>query len=310
MRNRIHLKYRRGKIERITTLVLLLLIFPLQGIKAQTPKDNVGNFQVAFSTNVFKGVYLNDAIAGANVLTETLINEYSRKKYKIIPPATFSSMEELENLIKLQEVEVFIMHSTELLRLKNPNLIIPICVAIRDGSPYDIFYLLINTKSGYTKIDDLKNGRILIGSPFEADIPVLWLDNLLKERKLEKKEEYFSSIEYFEKALPSILPVFFGKAEACIVTKSLFETVTELNPQLNKELIPIEISQPISIGIIAIRENISNPELKEDIKKAFINMHKHANGRQYLNIFRSQRVGEFKKEHLASTYEILNLNER
>jgi phosphonate transport system substrate-binding protein len=275
---------------------------------AQTPGDNVGNFQVAFSTNVFKGVYLNDAIAGANVLTEALINEYSRTKYKVVPPATFSSMEELENLIKLQEVEVFIMHSTELLRLKNPNLIVPICVAIRDGSPYDIFYLLTNKQSGYTKIDDLKDGRILIGSPFEADIPVLWLDNLLKERKLGKKEAYFSSIEYFEKALPSILPVFFGKAEACVVTKSLFETVTELNPQLKKALIPVEISQPISIGIIAIRESISNPELKEDIKKAFINMHKHANGRQYLHIFRSQQIGEFKEEHLSSTYDILKLN--
>lgn len=308
MSNRIHLKYSRAKIGRIIIHVLLLLIFQLQGIIAQTPEDNVGNFQVAFSTNVFKGVYLNDAIAGANVLTEALINEYSRTKYKVVPPATFSSMEELENLIKLQEVEVFIMHSTELLRLKNPNLIVPICVAIRDGSPYDIFYLLINKQSGYTKIDDLKDGRILIGSPFEADIPVLWLDNLLRERKLGKKEAHFSSIEYFEKALPSILPVFFGKAEACVVTKSLFETVTELNPQLKKALIPIEISQPISIGIIAIRESISNPELKEDIKKAFINMHKHANGRQYLHIFRSQRIGEFKEEHLSSTYDILKLN--
>jgi ABC-type phosphate/phosphonate transport system substrate-binding protein len=310
MINSKYVKYHHKKNNKIAVLLLLLMmIFQPRILTAQTP-NNVGNFQVAFSTNVFKGVYLNDAMAGAKVLTETLMDEYSRTKYEVLPPTSFSTIEELENLIKSQEVEAFIMHATELLKLSNPGSLEPICVAIRNESPYDIFYLLVNKRSEYKTVESLKNKRILIGSPFEADIPVLWLDNLLKERELERKEKYFSSIEYFEKALPSILPVFFGKADACIVTKSLFETVIELNPQISKELATIEISKPISIGIIAIRRNISDPDLKEDIKRAFINLHKHANGRQYLHIFRSERIGEFKTEHLASTYEILNLNER
>lgn len=287
-------------------LILLIVVLQLKFVRSQTPEDNVGNFQVAFSTNVFKGVYINDAIAGAKILTEALIEEYSRTKYDVIPPTTFGNLEELENLLKSQEVEVYIIHATELIQIRKYNLIEPICAAVRNGSPYDIFYLLVNKNTSYKSLADLKNKRILIGSPFEGDMPVIWLENLLKQKKLKSKERYFSSIEYFDKALPAILPVFFNKADACIITKSLFDTVTELNPQIESGLTAIEISEPISIGIVALRKNISNPELKEDVHEAFINLHKNANGRQYLNIFRIESVIDFNEEYLESTYHMLN----
>jgi phosphonate transport system substrate-binding protein len=285
-------------------------VLQLRVLKSQTPGDNIGNFQVAFSTNVFKGVYLNDAIAGGKALTEALIKEYSRTKYEVIPPTTFSTVEELKSLLKLQEVEVIVLHATELIQIRESNLIDPICAAIRNGSPYDIFYLLVNKNKNYKRLEDLEDKRILIGSPFEGDMPVIWLENLLKQKMLKTKEKFFSSIEYFEKALPAILPVFFNNADACIITKSLFETVTELNPQINSELTTIEISEPISIGIVAIRKSISNQELKEDIYKAFINLHKNANGRQYLNIFRIESVMDFKEEYLTSTYNMMNFNKK
>ena len=291
-------------------LILLIVVLQLKVLRSQTPEDNIGNFQVAFSTNVFKGVYLNDAIAGAKVLAEALIKEYSRTKYEVIPPTTFSTVEELENLLKSQEVEVFILHATELIQIRESNLLEPICAAVRNGSPYDIFYLLINKNRNYKRLEDLKDKRILVGSPFEGDMPVIWLENLLKQKKLKLKEKFFSSIEYFDKGLPSILPVFFNKADACIITKSLYETVTELNPQIKSELIAIEISEPISIGIVAIRKNIFNPGLKEDIYKAFINLHKNTNGKQYLNVFRIESVIDFKEEYLESTYHMLNFNEK
>lgn len=303
------LKYLKKDRFRIALLAtLLIFIIQTEIIKSQSPEDNIGNFQVAFSTNVFKGVYLNDATAGAKALTENLIKEYSRKKYNVIPPTTFSNVKELESLLKLEEVEVLIMHSTEFLQIKNSDIVEPICVAVRDGSPYDIFYLLVNRKSNYKKIEDLIGKKILVASPFEGDMPVIWTDKLLKLKKLKSKEKYFSSIEYFDKPLPAILPVFFNKADACIMTKSLFETVSELNPQLREELIPIEISQPISIGLVTIRKNISSQDLKDDIKTAFLNMHKTANGKQYLNIFRIEKVIEFKEEYLSSTYKLLEIS--
>ena len=291
-------------------LLLLMIVLQLRVLRSQTPEDNIGSFQVAFSTNVFKGVYLNDAIAGAKILTEALIKEYSRKQYSVTPPAIFSTLKELENLLELEEVEVLIMHTTEFLQVKHSNLVEPICVAVRDGSPYDIFYLLVNKDNNYKKIDDLKGKRILVGSPFEGDIPVIWLEKLLNQKKLKPKEKYFSSIEYFDKALPAILPVFFNKADACIITKSLFETISELNPQLKSALTPIEISQPISIGLVVMRKNISSQDLKDDIKNAFLKMHENANGRQYLNIFRIERVNEFKEEYLQSTYNLLNIQKK
>jgi phosphonate transport system substrate-binding protein len=290
-------------------LVSGLLVFVLQSNPSycQAPNDNVGYFQVAFSTNVFKGVYLNDAIAGAKILTEALIKEYSNPNYKVISPATFRTNKELEDLLKAQEVEVYILHPTELIKVAATNSIEPICVASRNGSPYETFYLLVNQNSKYKKIEDLVNKKILIGSPFAGDMPIIWLDQLLKQKKMKPKEKYFATIEYFESALPSILPVFFNNADACIVTKNLFETVVELNPQIKKELIIIESSEPVAIGIVAVRKNISDPELKTDVKDAFLNLHQNTNGRQYLDIFKIEHLIEFKEEYLQSSFNLLNI---
>ncbi|MBT8381233.1 MAG: phosphate/phosphite/phosphonate ABC transporter substrate-binding protein [Ignavibacteria bacterium] len=301
------LKYFR--IERIkSTLLYILLIIVIQTgiVNSQSSSDNVGLFQVAFSTNVFKGVYLNDAIAVAKVLTQQLLKEYD-EEYEVLSPATFDNVQELDELLEKQEVEVFVMHSTELIQAKNREMLEPIGSASREGMPYEIYYLLVNNQSEHKTLEDLKGKTLLVGFPYEGDIPLIWLDQVLKQNKLITREKFFNKIEYFDKALPSVLPVFFKKSDACLVSKNSFETICELNPQVQNKLTVIETSIPITIGIVALRKNISNPEVKSHIIDAFLNLHNKVAAQQFLSVFKIEKVIEFKEEYLKSTYEILNL---
>jgi phosphonate transport system substrate-binding protein len=136
----------------------------------------------------------------------------------------------------------------------------------------------------------------------------LWLDHLLKLKNLDSKENFFSNLKFTDKPLPTILPVFLKKEDACIVDKSLYNTVTELNPQISSDLIAIEISEPLAIKVVTIRKSISDLQEKADIKEAFLNMHTYEEARQYLRVFRIGKVIEFKDEYLNSTYNVMGLN--
>jgi len=301
------LKYfRKERFKRILLSTLLIVGIQAGIIKSQSSDDNIGKFQVAFSTNVFKGVYLNDAIAVAKILTQQLLKEYD-EEYEVLSPATFNNVQELDELLEKQEVEVFVMHSTELIQAKNREMLEPIGSASREGIPYEIYYLLVNNESQYKTLEDLKGKTLLVGFPYEGDIPLIWLNKLLKQYKLNTREKFFKKIEYFDKALPSVLPVFFNNADACLVSKNSFETICELNPQVQNKLTVIETSIPITIGLVALRKNISNLESKSHIIDAFLNLHNKVAAQQFLSVFKIEKVLEFKEEYLKSTYEILGL---
>ena len=82
----------------------------------------------------------------------------------------------------------------------------------------------------------------------------------------------------------------------------------ELNPQIGRDLISIEVSQPLAIGLIALRKTISDQQVKIDIEETMLNLHNYEESRQYLTVFKIGKVVEFKEEYLESTYALLKIN--
>jgi len=301
------LKFCRVRSFKSTMFNILAIVLIQAGIiKSQPSIEDIGYFQIGFSANVFNEVNINDATASAMVLTEFFLKQYGRDNYKVKTPATFNNIDELKDIINEQEFEVLVMHPSEFIEVRNLDKLEPIAVAWRNGSPFDSFYILVHKDSKYQQFKDLQNKSILICS-LEGTKTALWLNHLLKQKKLGSKDNFFSKIEYVDKPLSTILPVFFKKTDACVIDKSLFETVCELNPQINSELIAIETSKPLLIKVVTIRKSISDLQEKADLKEAFFDMHTYEEARQYLTVFRIGKVIEYKEEYLNSTYEIMGL---
>jgi ABC-type phosphate/phosphonate transport system substrate-binding protein len=298
--------YSLKSIQNKMLCMLLTIIIQVGIVRGQPSSDNIHYFQVGFSANVFRGVYMNDATAAAKALTKFLLKKYNRDNYEVKSPEIFNTIEELTEIIKRQEFEVLVMHPSEFIQVQNLDLLEPIAVSWRNGSPYDSYYLLVHKDNSYKEIKDLRNKSILICS-LEGNKAEIWLDHLLDQKKLDKKEKFFSEMEFADKPLSIILPVFFKKTAACLVDESLYNTVSELNPQIRIDLVPIEISQPLAIGMVTMRKNISDLLLKDQIKEAFLNLHNQEEARQYLMVFRIGKVIEYKDEYLNSTYEIMDL---
>jgi phosphonate transport system substrate-binding protein len=297
------------KTNRILFHLFLLIVFGSNISLPQSPYNDtdkdINYFQVGFSANIFKGVYLKDATAAAKVLTEFFLKKYKRT-WKVKPHEVFSNINELEIILKKQEFEVLVMHPSEYVQVEDLDLLEPIAISLRNGSPYDSYLLLAHKDSKLKKIEDLKGKSILISSQPGNKVE-LWVDYLLKQRKLERKEKFFSKLQFIDKPLATILPIFFKNEDACIVDESSYKTVIELNPQIGENLITMEVSQPLAIGLVTIRKSILNPQVKAEIKEAFLDLHKYVESRQYLTIFRIGKVIEFSKEYLRSTYALLEI---
>jgi len=292
-----------NRIRYLSIYSLLIIVLNSNLSLSQKPDDDINYFQVGFSANVFRGVYLKDATAAAKVLTEFFLKKYNRV-YEVKPHEVFSNIEELKRILKEQEFEVLVMHPSEYIQVKDLNLLEPIAVSWRNSSPYDSYYLLVHKDNNLRELQDLEGKTVLVGS-LEGNKAELWIDYLLRQKKLNEKEKFFSDIQLIDKPLSTILPVFFKTKDACIVDESSYNTVVELNPQIGRDLVTIEISEPLAIGLIGVRKSISDPQIKAEIKEAFLNLHNYEESRQYLTVFRIGKVMEFNEEYLKSTYALL-----
>jgi ABC-type phosphate/phosphonate transport system substrate-binding protein len=97
-----------------------------------------------------------------------------------------------------------------------------------------------------------------------------------------------------------VLPVFFRKADACIVTRQVYNLTTELNPQLNNELVIISRKENLIPGVIAVDSRLSR-EFKNKITHAFVNMLKSVEGKQLLMLFKVNDLIPFDPSYLKGT---------
>ncbi|MBT8381232.1 MAG: phosphate/phosphite/phosphonate ABC transporter substrate-binding protein, partial [Ignavibacteria bacterium] len=228
----------------IKIIILILFLFSAQTTLCQTVTADTVHYRSGFSSRVFINVNQNDALALTKVLTENIVRE-TNLTVKSTTPHFYENFNEIENAILKEKDDLYILLSTDYLQLKNGHLIEPFVVAKRNSSVFNVYRLIVKKEGDIKSLEDLKGKKIIIGESREGDIAHHWLDKLLLKSNLEAKEEFFAGIKISEKSMPALLPVFFGTADACIVTDNLLSIAFEMNPQLENQLTSIEISKPL-----------------------------------------------------------------
>lgn len=288
----------------LKNIILFLFLFGNQTTYCQSVSEDTVYYKSGFSSRVFINVNQNDALALTKILTENVVRG-SSLSVKSTTPHFFENFNDIDKSILEEKDDLYILLSTEYLSLKNKDLLEPIVVANRNKSVYDVYHLIVKKESNIKSLGDLKGKNIIIGESREGDIAHHWLDNLLLKSNLEVKENFFGKIKTSEKSLPALLPVFFGTADACIVTENLLRTAYEMNPQLENELISIEKSEPLLIAILASRKSLS-AKLKTELTNGLLDLDKSVDGKQILTLFRINGLRLFKIEFLKNVSELVN----
>ena len=90
---------------------------------------------------------------------------------------------------------------------------------------------------------------------------------------------------------PGLWPVFFQQTDVCLVTRAGFKIMTELNPQLGRQLRMIATSIPLIPAGFYFRNGCAS-DLQNQMGAQLCRLHTTLAGGQFLTIFQTERIVE------------------
>jgi ABC-type phosphate/phosphonate transport system substrate-binding protein len=269
---------------------------------AQAGEREAAPFRVGFSRAMFTDVNENDAKAALIVWGQTIIKERGIQ----VDPDTRILKDTTEILQALQDnsVDALDITTVEYAAVNREGLFNPICVSCAAGGSTVQYLLLVHQESKIDSLAQLRGRTLVFHQNRRACLARPWLDALLLEQGYTPATEFAARVTQSLKLAQAVLPVFFRQSDACVVTRSGFETMRELNPQIGKQLKVIATSPEVVPTVLCFRAAYP-AALKEQLVAAALDFHRTPAGRQVLTVFQSEKFERQPDSCLDSALRLL-----
>jgi ABC-type phosphate/phosphonate transport system substrate-binding protein len=256
---------------------------------------------VVASSSAFANVNHDDAKAAM----QTWLNLATRQR--AVPLDTnvdiIDSVREILGRLENHSAEMLILTTADFLEIENSHLAVPVlthALTSRGVAPYS-YLLLVSPSSPATTIADLRGKTVLAASRGGSNTARVWLEVLLSKENLGRSASFFASLKVPQKGQECILSLFFGKVDACAVDEVTLNLAKELNPQLG-QLKVLARSRPMVGSVIATP--VEPTPHKDELIGAALALHNDPNGRQLLQLFKTERVVRLQPGDLDSAREL------
>ena len=290
---------------RVFVCLVLLLAIAVKNPAQETETDHP--FRFGFSSVLMPEVNENDARAAMKVWAETVVRS---GMVRADPNVLFShDSATLLAGLRSRTVDGVAVSTSEFLALRDQVQFNRYVFAVIDGNIWDEYILLVHQDGGLAKIEDLRGHTLNLQHHSRTCLATPWLDTLLREKGLSPTRDFFSQVLAENKLTKAVLPVFFRKIDACLVTRKGFKTMGELNPQVSRQLRVLAASPPIVPTGFFFRTGF--PQAQQDRCLAeFTRVHTSPSGQQILTVFQTERLEEHPASVLDSAIELLAKHER
>lgn len=276
-------------------IVLLLLTESFAQTKVDKKDSNIRKLIISLSS--FHNAKSEDALAIAQILASHI--KKSRKlnyEFHVETPNTIDEIEEAAG----DDFDCLILTTDEYNTLQFKVPLEPFATNFTDGNIGYKFHLIVNKAENISDISQLKNETIYILSRDNQKAPLYWLDKLLSEKKLGSYKKFFKSTLIDYKATNVLLPVFFKKAKACIVTDVALNLMIELNPSIKNNIKILSSSDYMLLGLCCLNKKNKNTEAYKTLAEIILTLDKDEYGRQLLQLFSADKLVPFKDEYLQN----------
>jgi ABC-type phosphate/phosphonate transport system substrate-binding protein len=181
--------------------------------------------------------------------------------------------------------------------------------AVMDSSISNQYVLLVQQDSRFKKIEDLQGRELLIQRHSQMCLARPWLDTVLLEKKLKPAQSFFGQITDGDKLTQTVLPVFFHKTDACLVTRKGFKAMGDLNPQVFRQLRVLTASPELVPTGFFFRAGYNPVQLERCISE-FTRVHETPAGQQILTVFQTERLEEHPPSVLDSSLALLERDQQ
>lgn len=259
-------------------------------------------FRVAFTSPMFTDVNENDARAAVKAWATTIAKE--RNIDVATDPQILPDAPSLDRVLSEKSVDAAGMTVLEYWQTGAAQRWAPILGAAIGGRVADVYYLLVHGDSDIQGIADLRGRTVLVHHNPRVSLAEFWLEDLLRSEQPSDPSGFFGRVSPVPKLSSVILPVFFRQADACVVTRWGFETLTELNPQIGRDLRVLVVSPELIATVFCLRADYDSPQ-RESLLTGLEELHLSASGRQVLTIFHSDRLERISPDALSNSLRLI-----
>lgn len=197
--------------------------------------------------------------------------------------------------IRENNLYMLVLNSVEFLEKENSIKVEPV---ITTNVTVNSSFVVVSS-GRFKSIDDLKGGSLTLTTHGGGVIADFWIKYLLAKRGVADINSYFKTISDAGHESEALLSVFFGKSDACVIRKEVFETTCELNPQIRKKTNVLETSPGLLQSVFCFTDKFNERERKDFMEAAF-KMDDTQAGRQILTFFGQARLLKVTDENMYS----------
>ena len=270
-----------------------LLMAAAAGGQTYEADDDI--FEVGYSASLFYDVDVNDARAATRVWLELFVRHVGEES--TVQTSVLDGPEAIARAVERTEVDLVILSSVEYFQLRGRVPLVPLVTGSREGNISFEYGLLVRRGRGLQELADLEDRRLIIEIGGWGSIPWMWLDAALLRADLRSGAAFFAEVQEAKKVSQAVLPVFFGRADACVVSMESFATMVELNPQLGEALQVLRRSPPFCRGLVCAREDF-NQIYGNLLEESLASLHDQPEGQQVLTLFHTDRLVPFAPAQL------------
>jgi ABC-type phosphate/phosphonate transport system substrate-binding protein len=284
----------------VAGLVLLLATAPALGQSPEAETDHP--FRFGFSTGLIPDVNENDYRAAMRVWAETVIRD---GVVRADPNVLFCrDLAAIVAALQSRSVDGVAATTTDFFAIQQQVKFNHCVFGVTAGSIADEYVLLVHRDSGLTQIEQLQGRSLNVQRQPQMCLALIWLDTLLLEQGRKPAVGFCSPITEEGKLTKTVLPVFFRRTDACLVTRKGFKTMSELNPQVGRQLRVLATS-PEFVGTgFFLRTGYPAAQQAKCLGE-FTRVHTTAAGQQILTVFQTERLEEHPVSVLDSAFALM-----
>jgi ABC-type phosphate/phosphonate transport system substrate-binding protein len=267
--------------------------------------DTVSPVRLAISESLVTDVNINDARAAMIIWLQRMIVDLN------VPielnPKVFDTTEEILRRARGGLLDAVALNIVEYRQIA--DVLDSSQVMAETGPRGEQYLLLLKRSSGMQHLADLRGRRLAVLRAPKMCVASAWVSSILDAGHLGGSDQFFSSVTLDSKISRVVLPVFFGQTDACLTSKTSFDIMTELNPQVGKDLAVIATSPEMVVTFQIFHKNFSGVT-RERFAKVYSSVRSDAAGRQLATLFQFQELEIKDANCLAPALRILESVER
>lgn len=276
---------------------------------AGVPAPSAGEavpLHVGISHSVFRNTNYNDAVAAYRIFLQRIAARQGHAAE--IEVSVFDDRDAFALALSdsARPLHLSVVMAWDFLQMDLPATIQPQFVVAGQDTPGRHYCLLTHRQSGLHQLGDLQGKSLLDFDIGPGTQGWNWLNIVLNEAGLPPATAWFGEISGTAKVSATVLPVFFRTRDACIIDEPSFALMSELNPQVSRDLQVVARSDALADVVICLSESgWPDDRFRHDIITALGDLPASPEGRQLLTLFKISRLVPFEPRYLDASRALL-----